>query len=86
MTSRRADVAQDVSIAGPSNPKSPRIETNVIESLRISLKNEIPSEIKNLLAEPQREMLSLLKRRTNADTRDKPENETRNVFTPTKSE
>ena len=42
---------QDVDVAGPSRPKSPRIENSLLESLRASLKEEITSEIKNLLAE-----------------------------------
>ena len=82
-------VAQDVQEAGPSNPESPRIENSIIERLRISLKDEITSEIKNLLVESQKEMLSLLKFRANANSREepenKPENETRSFYTPTKS-
>ena len=46
--------AQDVSTAGPSKPKSPRIENSLLESLRASLKEEITSEIKNLLIEFQK--------------------------------
>ena len=49
---------QEVSVAGPSNPKSPRIEGSFLESLRASLKEEITSEIKNRLVESQREMLT----------------------------
>ena len=52
---------QDVSIAGPSTPKSPRIENSLLESLRASLKEEITWEIKILLIESQKEMLKLLK-------------------------
>ena len=44
---------QDVSVACPSRPKSPRIENSFLESLRASLKEEITSEIKNLLIESQ---------------------------------
>ena len=55
---------QDVEIAGPSRPKSPRIENSLLENLRASLKEEITSEIKNLLIEPQKEMLELLKPKT----------------------
>ena len=51
---------QEVSDAGPSKPKSPRIEGSFLESLRASLKEEITSEIKNLLVESQTEMLRLL--------------------------
>ena len=76
--------AQDVLIAGHSNPKSPRTENSFIESLRISLKDGITSEIKTLPAESQKEMLSLLKSRANANSREEPENETRSFFTPTK--
>ena len=41
---------QDVNVVGPSKPKSPRVENSVLESLRVSLKEEITSEIKNLEA------------------------------------
>ena len=34
---------QDVDVAGPSIPKSPRVENSVLESLRVSLKEEITS-------------------------------------------
>ena len=40
---------QDVLIAGPSNARSPRIENSTLESLRVSLKEKITSEIKNLI-------------------------------------
>ena len=50
---------QDVGIAGPSRPKSPRIENSLPESLRASLKDEITSEIKGLFIESQKEMLKL---------------------------
>ena len=46
---------QDVDIAGPSKPKSPRIENSLLESLRASLKEEITSEIKNLLIESRKD-------------------------------
>ena len=55
---------QDVEVAGPSRPKSPRIENSLLENLRASLKDEITSEIKNLLIESQKEMLELLKPKT----------------------
>ena len=46
---------QDVIVAGPSKPKSPKgIEGSFLESLRASLKEEITSEIKNLLIESQK--------------------------------
>ena len=82
-------LGQDATIAGLSKPKSNRIEGSVLESLRASLKEEITSEIKNLLMESQREMLKLLKpkKRENVkqDTEEETENETRNFYTPTKS-
>ena len=80
---------QDVEVAGPSRPKSPRIENSLLENLRASLKEEITSEIKNLLIESQKEILELLKPKTREDIRDnfdeETENETRNIYTPTKS-
>ena len=80
---------QDVEAAGPSRPKSPRIENSLLESLRASLKEEITSEINNLLIESQREMLELLKPKSRENVRDnfdeETENETRNFYTPTKS-
>ena len=48
---------QDADIAGPSRPKSPRVENSFLKSLRASLKEEITSEIKNLIVESQKEML-----------------------------
>ena len=81
-------VVQDVQVAGSSNPQSPRIQNSIIKNLRSSLKDKITSEIKNLLAESQKEMLSLLKSRANANPREEPENEpeneTRSFSTPTK--
>ena len=60
-----------------------------MEGLRASLKDEITSEIKILLAESQRELRKLLKPKTNENTREEfeneSENETRCFFTPTKS-
>ena len=80
---------QDVKIAGPSRPKSLRIENSLLENLRASLKEEITSEIKNHLIESQKEMLELLKPETRENVRDnfdeETENETRNFYTPTKS-
>ena len=74
---------QDVSEA-----KSPRIEGSLLESLRASLKEEITSEIRNLLVESQREMLRLLKPETRETVREnsgeETENETRSFYTPTK--
>ena len=80
---------QDVEVAGPSRPKSPRIENSLLENLRASLKEEITSEIKNLLIESQKEMLELLRPKTRDNVRDnfdeETENETRNFYIPTKS-
>ena len=80
---------QDVDVSGPSRPKSPRIENSFLESLRASLKDEITSEIKTLLAESQREMLKLLKPETRGNirenTEEEVEEETRKFYTPTKS-
>ena len=79
---------QDIDVAGPSRPKSPRIENSSLESLRVSLKEEIASEIKTLLLESQREMLKLLRSETGENVRnytvDETENETRSFHTPTK--
>ena len=55
---------QDASIAGPSHEKSPRVENSFLKRLRVSLKEEITSEIRNLLVEFQKEMLRLLKPKT----------------------
>ena len=80
---------QDVEVAGPSRPKSPRIENSLLENLRASLKEEITSEIKNLFIESQKEMLKLLKPETRESVRgnfdEETENETRSFYTPTKS-
>ena len=80
---------QDASIAGPSSVKSPRMENGFLENLKASLKEEITSEIKNLLVESQKEMLRLLKLKTAENVREnaveEPENETRSFYTPTKS-
>ena len=80
---------QDVEVAGPSRPNLPRIENCLLENRRASLKEEITSEIKNLLIESQKEMLELLRLETRESVRDnfdeETENETRNFYTPTKS-
>ena len=80
---------QDDEVAGPSKPKSPRIGNSLLESLRASLKEEITSEIKNLLIESQKEMLKLLKPETRGTIRENSEEEveeeTRSFYTPTKS-
>ena len=79
---------QDVSVAGPLRPKSPRIENSFLESLRASLKEEITSEIKSLLVESQKEMLKLLRPETRENERENTEEEveieTRKFYTPTK--
>ena len=80
---------QDDEVAGPSRPKSPRVENSFLESLRASLKEEKTSEIKNLLIESQREMLKLLKPETKGSSRENTEEEveeeTRSFYTTTKS-
>ena len=80
---------QDIELAGPSKPKSPRVENSLLESLRSSLKEEITSEVKTLLLESQKEMLKLLRPETRENIRvqtsGKPENETRSFYTPTKT-
>ena len=79
---------QDTDVAGPSRPKSPRVEKSFLECLRASLKEEVTPEIKNLLLESQKEMLKLLRLGTGENVRDstveETENETRNFYTPTK--
>ena len=67
---------QDVEVAGPSRPKLPRIENSFLEDLRASLKEEITSEIKNLLIESQKEMLELLRPETRENIRDNIDEET----------
>ena len=80
---------QNVEVVGPSRPKSPRIENSLMENLIASLKEEITSEIKNLLIESQNKMLELLKPKTKENIRDnfdeETENESRSFYTPTKS-
>ena len=80
---------QQVSVAGPSKLKSPRIENSLLENLRTSLKEEITSEIKALLVESQREMLELIKPETKGNTKEtideEIENEDRSFYTPTKT-
>ena len=44
---------QDTVIAGPFCPKSPKGGHSVLEKLRASINEDIPSEIKNLLVESQ---------------------------------
>ena len=80
---------QNVELAGPSRPKSPRVENSFLESIRSSLKEEITSEIRALLIESQKEMLKLLRSETKENARDEASeelgNETRNLYTPTKT-
>ena len=47
-------VDQGVSVSGVSQAKSPRVENSSLENLRASLKEEITSEIENLVAGSQR--------------------------------
>ena len=80
---------QNVELAGPSRPKSPRVENSLLESMRSSLKEEITSEIKTLLLESQKEILKILRPETRDNVRDhvseELENETRSFYTPTKT-
>ena len=66
-----------------------RVESSVLESLKTSLKDEITSELKSLLADSQKETLKLLKAKTNTNVREEhdedTENETRSFYSPTKS-
>ena len=75
----------EVSVAGPSRPRFPRVENSLLKSLRVSLKEEISSETRNLRIESQVEMLKLLKPKTGKNTEEETGNETRNFHTPTKS-
>ena len=79
---------EDVDVAGPLRPKSPRVENSILESLRVSLKEEITSEIKNLLIESQKEMLKLLKPETREIVRENVgeeiQNGTRSFYTAKK--
>ena len=74
-------LGQDACYAGPSSAKSPRVEYNLLESSRGSLKKEITSEITNLLVASQKELLELLKPKTGENAginvEEEPENETR---------
>ena len=89
MAENSCSLDQDVIVAGPSKPKSPRVENSALESLRVSLKEEIASEIKSLPMESQREMLKLLRSEKGENVRnskiDETENETRSFHTPTKT-
>ena len=80
---------QDVSVAGPSRPKSPRVENSFLESLKASLKEEINSKPESLLVEPQKEIMKPLKSETKENVRENTEEETKNeirsFYTPTKS-
>ena len=80
---------QNVELAGPSRPKSPRVEDSLLESIRSSLKEEITCEIRTLLLESQKEMLKLLRPETRENIRDhvseELESETRSFNTPTKT-
>ena len=53
MVENSSPLDQEVGDAGPSRPKSPRIEGSLLESLRASLKEEFTSEIENLFVENQ---------------------------------
>ena len=88
VTSNDRPLEQDIGSAGPSGAKSPRIENSTIERLRASFKDEITSELKNLLVESQKEILKLLKPKTGANVREEleedTENESRSFYAPTK--
>ena len=78
-------VDQDVFVAGPTSATSPRIENSSLESLRASLKEEITSEIENLLVEFRKELLKLLKPKTgewNNEEEERLWEVEREVFTP----
>ena len=80
---------QDILIRGPSSAKSPRKENRALEELRASLKDEITSKIKGLLAESHKELLKLLKHKSNESIKSQdenhPENQSREFHTPTRS-
>ena len=76
---------QGASTAGPSKPKFPRIENSLLEGLRASLKEEITSEIKNLLIESLKEMMKLLRPETRENIEEEVGNESRSFYTPTRS-
>ena len=75
-------------VASPSCAKFPKVENNTLESLRDSLREEIPSEIKNLLAECQSKLLKLRKPDTRECINEEEErsfdSEIVSVYTPTK--
>ena len=89
MVGNSCSLNQDDSIAGPSKPKSPRVENSFLESLSATLKEEITSEVKNLLIESQKEMLKLLMSETRENVREnveeETENKTRSFYTPTRT-
>ena len=80
---------KDAPTTGPSSANAARIENKVLESLRASLREEIGSENKDLLIDPQKEMMKLLEPATGANVREEDENdlenETRSLHTLTKS-
>ena len=54
LVENQLQVDQDIMTARTSSAKSLRVENCILESLRASLKDEITSEFKNLLAEFKR--------------------------------
>ena len=50
-------------VAGPSNPKTPKIENSELEKLGASLKEVITSEMERLIVETQKELLERLEPR-----------------------
>ena len=65
------------------------VENSSLENIRDSQKEEITSEFKNLLAEPQKELLKLLNpkagERIDEEEETFNEGETRSFYTPTNS-
>ena len=89
ITENSHPLVRNVESAGPSRPKSPRVENSLLESMRSSLKEEITSEVRAHLLESKKEMLKILRPETRENVRDRSseelENETRSFYTPTKT-
>ena len=72
-------------IAGPSRPKTARVENRTLASLRASLELYITTEIKQILMESQRVLLRMLKSNTeaseNGENEQVPESESTNFYT-----
>ena len=82
-------VGQDVLLESPFRAKTTWVENSSLESLKASLEAELTSEIKNLLAEYQKELLKFIEPKVgeciNEDEETSLESEIRRLFTPTKS-